>query len=68
MNGAIPTWAIVELRVRRREEGLWRIGPTPMGVLIDAILAERHGADIVDLTKRHRLTLPAAARQARAGA
>lgn len=63
---AVPTWAIVELRVRRRKQGLWRVGPTPMGVLLARILAERPGADVVDITKRHRLTLPAAARQSRA--
>jgi len=65
MNPATPTWLLNEVSIRRRIGRLPRIGLRPLADLFAAIRAER-SADIVEITKRSRLRLPAAARQARA--
>ena len=63
VNPAIPTWVLNEVSTRRRLGQLPRIGPRPLADLLAAILAECPAADIIDMHKRQRLTLPAAARQ-----
>ena len=62
----MPTSAIMVLMMQRRVRRLHRLGPVSMTTLLAKIEAEQQGAVVVHLHRRRLLTLPAAARQARA--